>query len=152
MMVINAWGVAGWMEAPSSVFSRFRFCVRLVCLPWFGFSSVLSPFSVAFSGFYKSRGWPLLMCSCLTIVWHERSVSLRRNREITVLLLLGCSTWPLEDNGQLRRRLWESWSKTVLVSCWIGPWSGNEEDDEQWFKTVPFVSLEMAIGPWTYDI
>ena len=80
------------------------------------------------------------------------SVSLRRNREITVLLLLGCSTWPLEDNGQLRRRLWESWSKTVLVSCWIGPWSGNEEDDEQWFKTVPFVSLEMAIGPWTYDI
>jgi len=72
MMVINAWGVAGWMKAPSSVFSRFRFCVRLVCLPWFGFSSVLSPFSVAFSGFYKSRGWPLLMCSCLTIVWHER--------------------------------------------------------------------------------
>ena len=40
-MVIKAWDVAGWMEAPSSVFSRFRLCVRLVCLSWFCFSSVL---------------------------------------------------------------------------------------------------------------
>jgi len=57
------------------------------------------------------------------------SVSLRRNREIKVLLLLDCSTWPLEDNGQLRRR---------------GP-------KRFWFpvevQTTPFVSLEMAIGP-----
>jgi hypothetical protein len=29
------------MEAPSSVFSRFRLCVRLVCLPWFCFSSLV---------------------------------------------------------------------------------------------------------------
>ena len=28
------------MEAPSSVFSRFRLYVRLVCLPWFCFSSL----------------------------------------------------------------------------------------------------------------
>jgi len=31
-----------------------------------------SPFSVAFSGFYKAREWPLFTCSCLTIVRHER--------------------------------------------------------------------------------
>jgi hypothetical protein len=34
-----------------------------------------------------------------------------------------------------------------LLNRSLTPWSGNEEDDEQWFKTVPFVSLEMAIGP-----
>jgi hypothetical protein len=85
---------------------------------------------VTFSGFYKARGWPLLtfMCSCLTIVRHER---LKETGD--------CSTWPLKkDNGQLRRRSWETWFRTVLVSCWIGPWSG--EGDEQWFKTAPFVS------------
>jgi hypothetical protein len=38
-MVMKAWGAAGWMEATSSVFSRFRLCVRLVYLPWFCFSS-----------------------------------------------------------------------------------------------------------------
>ena len=88
------------------------------------------PLFVTFSGFYKARGWPLLtfMCSCLTIVRHER---LKETGD--------CSTWPLKkDNGQLRRRSWETWFRTVLVSCWIGPWSG--EGDEQWFKTAPFVS------------
>ena len=56
------------------------------------------------------------------------SVSLRRNGGITVLLLRDWSTWPLEDNGQLRRRSWETWSKTVLVSCWIGRWSGEGDE------------------------
>jgi len=67
------------------------------------------PLFVTFSGFYKARGWPLLtfMCSCLTIVRHER---LKETGD--------CSTWPLKkDNGQLRRCSWETWFRTVLVSC-----------------------------------
>jgi hypothetical protein len=53
-MVIKAWDVAGWMEAPSSVFSRFRLCVRLVCLSWFCFSSVL-PLCFLSLAFYSQR-------------------------------------------------------------------------------------------------
>jgi hypothetical protein len=53
-MVIKAWDVAGWMEAPSSVFSRFRLCVRLVCLSWFCFSSVL-PLCFLSLAFYRQR-------------------------------------------------------------------------------------------------
>jgi len=60
--------------------------------------------------------WPSLafkkledgLCSCVRASWlcgTNAFVSLRRNREIKVLLLLDCSTWPLEDNGQLRRRV-----------------------------------------------
>ena len=75
------------------------------------------------------------LCSCVRASrsWGTNaSVSLRRNKGITVLLM-----WPLEDNGQLR-------PKMVLVSCWIGPWSGDEEGDEQWFKTSRLY-LEMII-------
>ena len=36
-MVIKARSAAGWMEASSSVFSRFRPCVRLVMFPFFPF-------------------------------------------------------------------------------------------------------------------
>ena len=41
-----------------------------VLAPGFFFCSF--PLSVAFSGFYKAREWPLFTCSCLTIVRHER--------------------------------------------------------------------------------
>ena len=39
MTMMKVWGAADWMEAPSSMFSCFRLCVRLVCLPWLCFSS-----------------------------------------------------------------------------------------------------------------
>jgi len=76
--------------------------------------------------FYKAKGWPLFMCSCLT----NASVSLRKNR------------------GQLRRRSWETWPKTVLVSCWIGPWSGDEKGDEQWFKRRRSYSWKWLFSTW----
>jgi hypothetical protein len=75
------------------------------------------------------------MCSCPTIVRHERLCFFEKKQ------------------GQLRRRSWETWPKTVLVSCWIGPWS-RDEGDEQWFKTAPFVSGNdyFQLGPCTYAI
>ena len=53
-MVIKARRAAGWMEAPSSVFSRLRLCVRLVCRSP---GSVFHPPNSAqsFFGFYSQR-------------------------------------------------------------------------------------------------
>jgi len=72
------------MEAPSSVFSRFRLCVGLVCLPWFCFSSFVPPCSLFlfFSSFlpvlcFYLRPFCLsslpvlcLLCSCSSIPRH----------------------------------------------------------------------------------
>jgi hypothetical protein len=118
------------------------------------FSSFLLSF-VAFYGFFIKPYDGLCSCVRAPQSWGTNaSVTLRRNRGITVLLLQDCSTWPLEDNGQLKRRSCETWPKTVLVSCWIGPWSGDEEGDEQWFKTAPFVygNDYFQLGPWTSEI
>jgi hypothetical protein len=41
-----------------------------------------------------------------------------------------------------------------LVSCWIGPWSGDEKGDEQWFKRRRLYSGNdyFQPGPCTYAI
>ncbi|KAI9393793.1 hypothetical protein POPTR_006G283900v4 [Populus trichocarpa] len=85
------------MEAPSSVFYRFRLCVRLVCLPWFCFSSFVpshplyfclllrSPlFSVYFLSlrsslfsvfiFVPSASLPFLYCVCSVLALRSPSL------------------------------------------------------------------------------
>jgi hypothetical protein len=35
-----------------------------------------------------------------------------------------------------------------LVSCWIGPWSGDEKGDEQWFKRRRSYSWKWLFSTW----
>ena len=66
-MVIKARSAAGWMEAPSYVFSHFRLYVRLVCLPCF--------FSVLFSCFWFLVLLPLVLEAGCWRLWRRWSMS-----------------------------------------------------------------------------
>jgi len=111
--VFSCWFSAPLYVFPVSSFSCFWVSPLLLVLFFRRSSFLVPPHFVAFSGFYKARGWPLFMCSCLTIVRHERLCFFEKKQG----KLQDCSTWPLEDNEQPRRRSCETWSQTVLVSC-----------------------------------
>jgi len=77
----------GWAEPASPARS-------LACLPKPSFSPSFPHvmgfllFPVAFSGFYKPRGWPLFRCSCLTIARHERLCFLEKKQGQKICSLL----------------------------------------------------------------
>ena len=109
-MVIKAWGAAGWMEAPSFVFSHFRLCVRLVCLSWFCFSPVLSLCFLSLA-FYSQRK----PCRYLDNKVHVFAGVMAMHRWTSVFLVW----WTEEDDGFFLKR------RRAIVNGHLcfGPWS-----------------------------
>jgi len=138
------WSPVFSLSLCSSYFSPLssRLSLHSLCLFFFSlrFLSVCPPARSPLSVFFFVCGllWLFIKpkdgpCSCVRAPrsWGTNaSVSLRKNR------------------GQLRRRSWETWPKTVLVSCWIGPWSGDEKGDEQWFKRRRLYSWKWLFSTW----
>jgi len=146
-MVMKAWGADGWMKVPSSVFSCFRLCVRLVCLPWFCFSSFVPSLPLYFLVFSFIPLFSLFFFSL-------RSASVLGSLPLWGLSLdfikpekVVCSC--LQQWGTFREGSWS-------MICWLCflsiRSSGGWGDDEQCaLKTTP-ISLEMTIFNLTSEL